>query len=135
MERLVGGILYKEGAETDRAAPPFVFTGSLMLPRLRRVLFLIVVCICSALIHFFSDCIKERFNCGKNYLYLLLAAHCVTIWIRLPQVSSNMAIVTGPAWVGFFLNTTPSFSSRSYSCCTLATPNIVQGMEASNNAF
>ncbi len=37
------------------------------------------------------------------------------IWIRLPQVSSNTAMVTGPFWVGGIVNTTPSFFSLSCS--------------------
>jgi hypothetical protein len=37
------------------------------------------------------------------------------IWMRLPQVSSNTATVTGPAFVGAMLNATPSFFSRSCS--------------------
>ncbi|MBK4997907.1 hypothetical protein IAE37_000183 [Pseudomonas sp. S31] len=37
------------------------------------------------------------------------------IWIRLPQVSSNTAIVTGPRAVGSFVNLTPALHSRVYS--------------------
>jgi hypothetical protein len=31
----------------------------------------------------------------------------LTIWIRLPQVSSNTAVVAGPAWTGSWVNRTP----------------------------
>src|SRR3954453_17810382 len=58
------------------------------------------------------------------------AGHCraiCAIWMRLPQVSSNTAMVTGPMAVGFVGNTTPRPFSRSYSCRTSSTPNIVAG--------
>lgn len=39
----------------------------------------------------------------------------VASWIRLPQVSSSTAVVTGPIAVGGWVKVTPSASSRSYS--------------------
>lgn len=43
-------------------------------------------------------------------------------------MSSNTARVTDPISIGFIVNLTPSVFSRSYSFCTLSTPNIVKGM-------
>src|SRR5215207_4488522 len=49
----------------------------------------------------------------------------VAIWIRLPQVSSNTAVVTGPASSGACVKRTPSARSRSCSAFTSSTPKEV----------
>lgn len=60
---------------------------------------------------------------------------CWTICMTLPQVSSKVATVTGPALVGGLRNTTPSFCNLAWVAAISATVNEVNGMPASNNAF
>ena len=50
------------------------------------------------------------------------------IWIRLPHVSSNTAVFTGPISVGPCVNCTPSPTRRSYSACTSSTAKLVTGI-------
>ena len=56
------------------------------------------------------------------------------IWMRLPQVSSRTAVVTGPISVGSWVKWTPRPRSRSNSAWTSATPNEVYGMPSSTSA-
>ena len=42
-----------------------------------------------------------------------LLFYCWMSWIRLPQVSSNIAMVVGPMFIGFPRNTTPNLVRRS----------------------
>ena len=60
---------------------------------------------------------------------------CEAIWIRFPQVSSKMAVVTGPISVGGCTMWTPSASSRSHSACTSSTANEVAGIPSATIAF
>jgi membrane associated rhomboid family serine protease len=46
-------------------------------------------------------------------------------WIRLPQVSSNTAVVTGPSSTGSWVNRTPNCESRANSVATSSTANDV----------
>src|SRR6476660_7837944 len=48
--------------------------------------------------------------------------------MRLPQVSSSVAVVTGPIATGGWVNRTPASRSRSYSARTSSTANDVNGM-------
>ena len=47
--------------------------------------------------------------------------------MRLPQVSSNTAVVTGPIATGSWVKRTPSARSRSNSARTSSTPKDVNG--------
>src|SRR5680860_220808 len=58
----------------------------------------------------------------------------LAIWMRLPQVSSNTAVVTGPMDMGGWVKRTPSATSRSYSARTSFTPQPVSGMPSSTSA-
>lgn len=53
---------------------------------------------------------------------------CVAIWIRLPQVSSKTAVVTGPISRGSWMKRTPRSRRRSYSAFTSSTANWASGM-------
>ena len=53
----------------------------------------------------------------------------LAIWIRLPQVSSKTAVVTGPISVGSWVKRTPSPVSRSYSAC-----DVVDGERGERDA-
>ncbi|PAZ16262.1 hypothetical protein CLM62_09080 [Streptomyces sp. SA15] len=57
-------------------------------------------------------------------------AYCglVAIWIRLPQVSSKTAVVTGPISKGSWVKRTPRPRRRSYSAFTSSTANWASGM-------
>ena len=55
--------------------------------------------------------------------------------MRLPQVSSKVATVTGPILVGELRNATPSFCNLAWVAAISATVNEVNGMPASNKAF
>lgn len=63
-----------------------------------------------------------------------LYAGWVAIWIRLPQVSSKTAVVTGPMSSGSWRKRTPSPRRRSYSASTSATANWASGMPSSRRA-
>ena len=55
-----------------------------------------------------------------------VAGYCwgwVAIWIRLPQVSSKTAVVTGPISRGSWVKRTPRARRRSYSAGTSSTAN------------
>src|SRR4029453_8907477 len=54
--------------------------------------------------------------------------------MRLPQVSSNTAVVTGPIVSGSCVNTTPLEVSRWYSAWTSVTANEVYGMPSATSA-
>ena len=58
----------------------------------------------------------------------------VAIWIRLPQVSSKTAVVTGPIAVGGWVKRTPRATRRSCSAWTSATANDVYGMPSATSA-
>jgi len=49
----------------------------------------------------------------------------LAIWIRLPQVSSNTAVVTDGISSGSWVKRTPRARSRSYSALTSSTANDV----------
>ncbi|CAM5529914.1 hypothetical protein SCALM49S_08824 [Streptomyces californicus] len=56
------------------------------------------------------------------------------IWIRLPQVSSRTARVTGPASIGSWVNRTPRPLSRSNSARTSSTAKAVARMPSATRA-
>lgn len=62
-------------------------------------------------------------------------AYCglVAIWIRLPQVSSKTAVVTGPISRGSWVKRTPRSRRRWYSVCTSSTANWASGMPSSTS--
>ncbi|CAL9355876.1 hypothetical protein SUDANB15_00556 [Streptomyces sp. enrichment culture] len=64
------------------------------------------------------------------------AAYCgsVAIWIRLPQVSSKTAVVTGPVSRGSWTKRTPRPRRRSYSARTSSTANWASGMPSWTSA-
>ena len=62
------------------------------------------------------------------------AACIAAIWMRLPQVSSKTAVVTGPISVGGWVNRTPRPLSRSNSAWTSSTANDVYGMPSATSA-
>ena len=54
--------------------------------------------------------------------------------MRLPQVSSNTAVVTGPMSAGSWVNRTPRPASRSYSACDVVDRERVNGMPSATSA-
>ena len=54
--------------------------------------------------------------------------------MRLPQVSSNTAVVTGPISAGCWVNRTPRPTNRSCSARTSSTTNAVAGIPSSKRA-
>lgn len=58
----------------------------------------------------------------------------VASWIRLPQVSSKTAVVTGPISSGSCVKRTPRSRRRSYSAVTSSTANWASGMPSSTSA-
>ena len=66
---------------------------------------------------------------------LIDLSYVCIIWIRLPQVSSKTAIVTGPISVGSIVKVTPSDFSFSYSARMSVTPKDAAGMPWANIPF
>src|SRR5215218_4681163 len=60
--------------------------------------------------------------------------YALAIWIRLPQVSSNTAVVTVPISSGSWVNRTPRPRSRWNSACTSSTANEVTGIPSATSA-
>jgi hypothetical protein len=58
----------------------------------------------------------------------------VAIWIRLPQVSSNTAVSTGPILTGSCVKRTPSAVRRSCSAKTSSTANWAAGIPSATRA-
>ncbi len=52
----------------------------------------------------------------------------LAIWIRLPQASSTITVVTGALDKAGWVKRTPSATSRSYSAPTSSTPKLMNGI-------
>ena len=73
--------------------------------------------------------------CAKQYWSGLRDYQAwVAIWIRLPHVSSNTAVVTGPISAGSCVKRTPSARAARARRATSSTPNDVNGMPSSTSA-